>query len=356
MKILINRSDAIGDLLLTLPVLKVLKEKYKDCEIGLIISSRTSELISLFPDLIDCHWILNKNDSLTSKINQSYQIIEEFRPSHYFYIGGDTTINYISWLKRVPFRGGLKSKANTFLTLNKGVRQKRSCADFHESHYNLQLLTPLASFHYDDLYVTPHFSLQKELIENYREELKSFGIEESKKWIVIHPGMTGHTLNWPLENYVEFVEKLAEKRSDCHFIISYTPSDQSYLDEFIKHVGDKQLPLTYFDGSKKGLVHYLNILSQASLFIGPSTGTTHLANLLGIKQIALYSPLKVQSAKRWGPLRQDNRVQIMTPMLEYPSSNETELTSEIMNKITVEMVLSQAQNFLSDGVEYESSI
>ena len=51
-----------------------------------------------------------------------------------------------------------------------------------------------------------------------------------------------------------------------------------------------------------GISGYLNLLSLVDLFIGPSTGPTHLAAALGKPVVAFYSPIKTQSAVRWGPM------------------------------------------------------
>ena len=178
-------------------------------------------------------------------------------------------------------------------------------------------------------------------------------IDINSMLVFVHPGMTGHTLNWPIEYYSDFVNRLGEEKSNCCFVISHTPSDKKYIDEFKKKLPQNHnAKMLYFDGSEKGIVHYLKILSTADLFIGPSTGTTHMANLVGVKQIGIYSPLKVQSSKRWGPLRQDNRVQIMEPVLEYnelEKSDDDPLFKEAMSLLTVDRAIEYAKDFLEKG-------
>lgn len=348
MKVLINRSDAIGDLLLTLPVIKILKDHFQ-AEVGLLISPRTKELVKLFPHLIDHYWVIDKDDSFIKKFKQISIILNDFPVESYLYIGGDVTANFVCYLRRVSFRGGLKSKSSTFLTLNNGVRQRRSKAEMHESEYNLELLKPLDSFldfsRYDYKNLSPSLN---DIEETWNEFKKSIG---EGPFVMIHPGMSGHTLNWPLENYANLIVELNKKFDNLKFVISYTPSDQKYLDALKNALPvNHDLPIFYFDGSKKGLEHYLKILSKMSLFIGPSTGNTHLANMLGIPQIGLYSPIKVQSAKRWGPLRQDNRVQIMSPMVECPISKSclgnTCSHFECMTGIAIEQVLEKVEELL----------
>ena len=81
-------------------------------------------------------------------------------------------------------------------------------------------------------------------------------------------------------------------------------------------------------------------MKNASLFVGPSTGTTHIANALDIPQIAIYSPIKVQSALRWGPYKQGDKVKVLVPDVVCGETKHCAGAScpyyECMSKIEVE--------------------
>ena len=53
MKVVINRSDAIGDTLLTLPMAKKLKKHFPDCHITFIISPKTVPIFETNPIVED---------------------------------------------------------------------------------------------------------------------------------------------------------------------------------------------------------------------------------------------------------------------------------------------------------------
>ena len=55
------------------------------------------------------------------------------------------------------------------------------------------------------------------------------------------------------------------------------------------------------------------MLANATKFIGGSTGPTHLAAALGIDLIAVYSPIRTQSAYRWRPVNAGSVPEIITP-------------------------------------------
>lgn len=312
MRIIINRSDAIGDLILTSPVAQRLKEKYPDCKITFIISPKCNDVLINHP-FIDDVYILDHKKSFFSKFMGLRELFNREKTDIYFHFGGKHLPSFFAWLKRVPFRGGLKSKWQSFAFLNKAVRQKRSTVEMHEVDYNQLVLGPLGidyDFEKRNLY-PPRISLTKDEVLKHFAEFKS-EVDRGEKVsfeeiFFVHPGMTGHTLNWPSKNYGKFIKRLHhEFPGRFLFVLSHTPGDMKYVNGVLKELdleNDKALKshVYLFDGSKKGLRHYMSVLSKANYFIGPSTGTTHISNILGVKTIAIYSPIRVQSAKRWGP-------------------------------------------------------
>ncbi len=358
MRIFINRSDAIGDSILTMPMAKILKEKFPEAKITMLISAKSADVFKLHP-YIDDYKIYHRNARFYLKIREIFRLFREIQPTHYFYVGGGYLPNFIAWFNRVKFRGGLKSRWHTYLFLNKGIRQKRSMVTMHEMEYNLNLLAPLGiNYNYKDKsHYSPEIYLNQDEIESsqnsFRSDLMKDGIETERKMIVIHPGMTGHTLNWSSRNYARLVLKFEQKFPDKYlFVISHTPSDELFLqglkeilnrreNEFLKN------RIYYFNGQIRGLRHYMGVLTKASVFIGPSTGTTHIAAVLGVPVVSIYSPIKIQSSLRWGPMAKNkDKVKILVPDVICGEVKKCALRDcpyyECMGKIEVEDVLKQA--------------
>ncbi len=351
MKILINRTDAIGDTLLSIPLGRLIKYHYPKAQLGFIVSPRSSELIPLCVG-VDKVFTLNTKSSKREKWNQCREFFNEFTPDYYFHMGGDFTPSAYAFFKRIAFRGGLVSKVPSFVFLNRGLRQSRSQVDKHESEYNMDLAASMGitwdqKFRDDNAEsLAPTFKMDQLLQEKIRSERFNF---EGRKLIYIHPGMSGHTLNWPNECYGELAGLLHEEYATTHkIIVSYTPGDMAYVEGMKASMNKDALADTlFFDGSIKGLVDFTYALSLADLFIGPSTGTTHMANALRLKQVALYSPIKVQSEKRWGPFYRDEKVVVISPTSEGIEKNGIENS---MATITVQEVLQSCRRLIqSEG-------
>lgn len=358
MRVLINRSDAIGDSILTSGMAKMIKDKFPEAYVVFLISAKSYDVFKDHP-YIDEVKIYHRNARFYLKIREILKVFSEVRPTHYFYVGGGYLPNFIAWVLRVAFRGGLKSRWHTYLFLNKGIRQKRSMVTMHESEYNLNLLAPMGiEYNYlDKIKFSPEISLNQDekdsALNIFNKDLEAAGIEPDRKMIFIHPGMTGHTLNWSSRNYGRLILKLEQKFPEKFlFVISHTPSDHLYL-QGIKEILSKpendflKNRTYYFNGIKHGLRHYMSVLSQASLFIGPSTGTTHIASVLGVPVIGLYSPIKVQSALRWGPLSKNvEKTKILVPDVICGEVKKCAGRDcpyfECMGKIEVEDVVKQA--------------
>lgn len=364
MKIVINRSDAIGDVLLTMPMASLIKKEKPDATLVFICNKLTAPLFEN-NHYVDDVWVVDPKRNKLHTFHNLKKRFKSFRPDAYVYVGGTHAASAAALWSGVPFRGGLKSRWPSFICLNKGIRQSRSMVVMHEAEYNLNLLRPLG-LHYDS---EDRHAFGKELLnldpdetekisETLKEELKAAGLSQDKPFVVIHPGMSGHTLNWSSRNYARLIYRIDDAYpGKYNYIVSFTPSDRPYLAGLRDHLSNEKLShlqdrVYFMDGTVHGLRFSMGVISMSSLFVGPSTGPTHIANALGVPQIGLYSPIKVQSARRWGPLiRKDELTKVVVPDVVCGEIKQCAGKScpyyECMGKVEVETVFNNAVELLN---------
>ncbi|MBF0208332.1 MAG: glycosyltransferase family 9 protein [Oligoflexia bacterium] len=359
MRILINRSDAIGDTLLTLPLAQIIKEHYPQAKVYFLINQLTAPLFENHP-YVDGTIILSLPKKIFS-IHSLYYFLHslrnallEYKIDHYLYVGGSHFPTLVARTLPLTLVGGHQNSFLGFVLLKTGMRQRRSKVKLHEALYNIKLLELIdIYFKENELHELKNkkfmpLYLDNQVVTQVNNQEIDFALShvrpltlkhgddgDSKNhqfiwkdnYIIIHPGMRGHTLNWPAENYFYLVKKLIleeEKMKDFAFIFSYTSGDMPYIQPIWNAINATldTLPTStkklrehifFLNGEEIGLRAYLRLLQRAKFFVGPSTGTTHLANALGVDLIALYSPIKVQSAKRWGPFFTNSHFQVLTP-------------------------------------------
>lgn len=320
--IVINRTDAIGDTVLTLPMADRLKQVYPDSKIIFLTSPRAQDLFTNHP-CVDETEIIDPKLSFIRKVRKLYHFFKRTNADAFFHVGGLTLPCLVALFCRVPFRGGIKSRLPTFLSLKDGMRQSRSIVPISETDHNLELLTPyLGDISPFEGSPAPRLTLSPEeqanALQDFSKFLAAAGHDPKREWIFIHPGMSGHTLNWASRNYARLILRLMKRHPGRFlFIISHTPSDEPYLAPLRDHLGktpQEQVgeSVVFFNGATKGLRFTMNVMAHARLFVGPSTGTTHLASCLGVATVGIYSPIRAQSAVRWGPFYRD-RARVVVP-------------------------------------------
>ena len=87
-KIIINRSDAIGDLVLTLPMAVWIKRHFPHAKVGLIVRKGNLPIASLC-DSVDEVFEVKQKASLLTSILSFRKIFREFNPDVYVEVNGN---------------------------------------------------------------------------------------------------------------------------------------------------------------------------------------------------------------------------------------------------------------------------
>lgn len=211
-------------------------------------------------------------------------------------------VHFLLFFFRIPIRVGVLSQWHSFLFLNTGLRQKRSRAEAHEADYNfalvellVQKLKPNPSVAKSPRPPTPILILQA---DDHEPLLRKWRLTPGC-YFIIHPGMAGSALNWPQQNYINFINLFHSEFPDIQIVITGTPADSDYLNAIVSTFKSKD----YFINLQSQLnsEELLSLISASRGVLAPSTGVLHLAASLGVPTFGIFSPLTVQRPTRWGP-------------------------------------------------------
>ena len=108
--------------------------------------------------------------------------------------------------------------------------------------------------------------------------------------IVIHPGSGGEAKRWPLERFLQLGERLnALSSSPVLFIVG--PDDLMVANEITSATTIENPSLSHLAG----------ILSCCRLFVGNDSGVSHLAGLLGVPSVVVFGPTDERVWRPCGP-------------------------------------------------------
>jgi ADP-heptose:LPS heptosyltransferase len=316
-RVLVIRPDRLGDVILSTPVLSVIKANYPDCHLAVMVKSGVETLLSGLASVDEV--MIYDPEGRHAGLRGFFQLYRDIREKK-FRIAVVLQTNFklaaAVFFAGVRYRVGPLSKLHSFLYFNRGLRQHRSLVEMHETDYNLQLLRRIG-IRVGSRAIPTSVRVPDEVRARAREWLVKAGCDPGPRGkdtlIAVHPGMGGSALNWPEPHYIELIRLLvAEGRK---VLVTAGPTEGKLLERIREGLGPLHEKVMFYGGAEIGPIDFLGgLYSWASLVVAPSTGPLHLAVALGRPVLTFYPPIRVQSAIRWGPYVQDDtRAAILVP-------------------------------------------
>jgi ADP-heptose:LPS heptosyltransferase len=281
-RIIISRTDSIGDVVLTLPMAAAIKKELPHAEVYFLGNSYTKNIIEActFVDVF-LNWDDMKNTNVAKTLSsiQATDIIHVFPHAR---------------LASEAKKAGIKNRIGTthrlyhWYTCNTRIALSRKRSALHEAQLNLKLL--------QGLHIKSDYTLH-EIQQMYGlaiDEKKSSNTTQKKK-IILHPKSRGSAREWGLQNFRELIRMMDPALFDIY--ISGTKEEEAFATELTKgfdHVNNIC--------GKMSLNEFIQFIGTCDALIACSTGPLHIASAKGIKAIGLYAPMKPIFPQRWAPI------------------------------------------------------
>jgi ADP-heptose:LPS heptosyltransferase len=296
-RLLVSRTDRLGDLILALPFVETLKVRYPDCRVDVLASLYASPILENNRRIDGI--VRVQNDQLVAsrhywkelefKIKSgSYKVVVTLYPQR--------NICRLLYRAEVPHRVGTAGRFHS-VYFNHRLLHSRQANKKHESEYNLDFL----QFFKAGASVSKPavFPTAKE-INHARRILDQAGV--SGPFIVVHPGSGGSAERWPIERFIELYAELS--RSGLPVIITGSETEGEAVEHAAGRLGIEVNKIA----GETDLRTLAAVVSLASTVVANSTGPLHLAVAVGTRVVGLYPVRKIMSPVRWGPIGVGHRV------------------------------------------------
>lgn len=295
-KILVFRTDRLGDLILSFPVVEALKASLPEAQVDLFVNPYTVPIANLQRNtsrvIPDDYSGAGGLRALTEFLkSQEYDLAVHLFPV--------PRLALATFLAGVPVRVGTIYRYFSPL-YNRRIRLHRKTMVMHERDLNLRVVEGIG---FPATEVSAGIEIPQKAQRDILALLASQGINAgTSPFVVLHPGSGGSSLNWPPEHFGSLGKGLLK----MGFPVIFTGSDEdrSPVHQARAEAGEGATDLC----GQLDLEHLAALLSTASLTVSNSTGPLHLADALGKKVIGLYSPFLFSSPRRWGPYGQPGNV------------------------------------------------
>lgn len=288
-RIILSRTDSIGDVVLTLPMAGWIKKKYPDCYLIFIGRNYTTPVIhcSIHVDEV-VSW-----DAPKTKKDQ-VEFLESFNADMIFHVFPEKEVVEAAKKANIKWRVATGRRKHTFQSCNKRLWWTRKNSDLHESQLNLKMLSVIGLKRIPSVLEIPEyygFNNIPELIPEFKDLLKSDKIN-----LVLHPKSKGSAVEWGLENFSELIKSL--EGEVVQIFITGTKAERELIGDELPW---KQNNLTDLTG-KMSLDDLIAFLNEIDVIVAGSTGPVHIASALDTNAIGLYSPKRPMHPGRWMPI------------------------------------------------------
>jgi heptosyltransferase II len=295
-KILLARTDRIGDLIITTPAIKAVRNAYPDAHIAMIARPYAEEILrgSPYIDEIILYDKYGKHKSAWATLGFALRLRKRgfdraiiFHPTNRMHI--------ISYIADIPRRIGYDNNMGFLLTDR--IKNTKHLGLKHERDYALDMLKALGIDSDEKELFMPMDSndiLRAEEIISYN------GIKKNEKFIVIHPGASCASKIWPSERFAKLADILMERHHVKIVIVGGIGEKDIFCADAVRRFMQNEAVSI---AGKLNLRTLAALMKRSILFISNDSGPVHIAVAFGTPVIDIFGRAQPGlSPLRWGPL------------------------------------------------------
>ena len=286
-RIIISRTDSIGDVVLTLPLCAWLREKFPDAQLTFLGKNYTRDVVTCF-DCVDEFISIEEIEELPVMNRLNF-----IKSDIFIHVFPNKELAALAKKAKIPIRIGTSHRVFHLLTCTHRLNFSRKNSNFHESQLNFELVKPFGIKEMPSLAEINRF-LSHYKIPNI--ELPDFLKDiDFNNTIILHPKSQGSALEWPLEKYIELGNSLVELGKTVCFTGTESEGEQ-FRSSIPKN--ERIIDTT----GKLTLKQLIKLCALAEGLVACSTGPYHISAVFGKKAIGLFSPRKPIHPGRWAAL------------------------------------------------------
>lgn len=292
-RILVVRTDRVGDVVLTTPAMKALRDHFPGVHIAGLVSPVTAPLLRGNPCIDEV--IVDDRKREHKGLRGFFRLLRRLRRGRFdlavvFHTKRRT--NALCFLAGIKHRLGYRNNKYGFL-LNHPVNDDRAQGTRHEIQYCLELLRPLGV---EGGSLQTFVPLEPEAVEwvhqlFFRETLLA-------PVAAVHTGASDPSKQWPAECFAEVIRHLAEKRR-CRIVMIGTADQETLVSRIREWVDVPVLDLT----GRTSIAQLAALLKHCALLVSNDSGPVHLAHAVQTPVVSIFTRNQPGiNPERWGPL------------------------------------------------------
>jgi len=304
-RILLIRLSSLGDILLTTPAIRALKERYPDCRVDVAVYDRFAAALAHHPDVGRLLAVPKKKLKSCLKgwefgtfLRTLAGFIADLRSTRYDYVidlHNVTDSALVALLARGATKAGHKKQ---FLSLFFPVRSRFdigfASSTMHAAEVNLRFLVDAGCLGEQDLPEKPRLEFHGP--ETARAEVDAYLQQQGLQGMPlagINPCASYDFKRWSPEGFAAVADFLAETYGYTILLFG-SPNERPIVQQVMGSMKNRAV-----DTSALSLFQAFELIGRLRLFVTNDSAPMHVAAALGTPLVALHGPINV---KKFYPL------------------------------------------------------
>jgi lipopolysaccharide heptosyltransferase II len=296
--ILCIRPDNMGDLIMTGPAIRALKESF-GAKITVLTSSMAKGIVKHMPEIddaiiFDLPWVKTADIPDPETFNRVVSVIKErqFDAAVIFTVFSQNPqpTAMLAYLAGIP-KILAYCRENPYHLINSWVPDKEPYNLIkHQVRRDLDLVATVgASTKNEALKI----KIDEGLCPIVAGKLQETGIDIDKPWLLIHAGVSEVKREYPLEQWADAGKQLIE--NGYQLILTGSTAERQLTDELVIQIGAGSFSV----GGMFTLAEFICLVKHAPLLVSVNTGTIHIAAAVSTPVVVLYAQTNPQHTP-WG--------------------------------------------------------
>ncbi|HEX6982689.1 MAG TPA: glycosyltransferase family 9 protein [Balneolaceae bacterium] len=288
--ILCIRPDNMGDVLMTQPAIRALKQSLPGRKITLLTSEMGAEIAGKLPEVddlmvFDVPWVQTKAENNDSEA--IYGLVNELKARTFDaaaiftnYSQSALPTAMVCYLAEIP-RVLAYSRENPYKLINNWLPDHEPFSfPVHGVQRQLDLVSATGACISDRKL---HLDVPKDIEDAALRKLEDEGMDPNTPWLIMHPGVSEDKRKYPVELYGQAAKLLAAE--GYQLLVTALECEKDLASEVVQIAGTGSFNLA----GKFSLDDFIALINLAPVIVSNNTASVHIAAATGTPVVDLYA-------------------------------------------------------------------
>jgi lipopolysaccharide heptosyltransferase II len=292
--ILCIRPDNMGDLIMTAPAIRALKETF-NARITILTSSMAQGIVKHIPEIddaiiYDLPWVKSEIPPDPESFNEVISIIKEkkFDAAVIFTVYSQNPLPtaMLAYLAGIP-KILAYCRENPYHLITDWVPDKEPYQNIkHQVRRDLDLVASVKAFTKNE---SLSLTVDEALWSVISNKLTNKGIDINKSWLVLHAGVSERKREYPINKWAEAAKRLIADTGH-QILLTGSETEKHLTDDLEKNIGEGSFSISGI----LNLDEFICLVKHAPVTLSVNTSTVHIAAAVGTPVVVLYAQTNPQ--------------------------------------------------------------